>query len=117
MAYSKSVDKRAKSRLMRIRSRLKHNAVRPRVVVFRSLRHIYAQVIDHTNGSVLASCSSLEMETAGDKKAIAHTIGRELAQRIVQKGVSAATFDRGQYLYHGRVRALAQGLRDGGLTI
>ncbi len=89
-----------------------------RVSVFRSLRHIYAQVIDDSIGKTLVSCSSLDLENlSGDKKAIAQAIGFELAKRAQNKGITTAVFDRGSFLYHGRVKALAEGLRDGGLKI
>lgn len=117
MAYNKSVKKRTEKRAMRVRARIKKNAHHPRVVVFRSLKHIYAQIIDQSTGVVLASCSSLQLDASDNKTNIAHTIGKKLANQVIQQGVSAATFDRGHYLYHGRVRALAEGLREGGLNI
>lgn len=107
---------RCKRRVMRVRSKLSNSL--PRVSVFRSLNHIYAQVIDDQAQATLLSCSSLELDKlSGDKKAIAFGVGKELAKRAQAKGIQAAVFDRGGFLYHGRVKALADGLREGGLKI
>ena len=90
----------------------------PRVTVFRSLNHVYAQLIDDANAHTIVSCSSLELkDLTGDKKAVARSVGLALAEKIQGKGISAAVFDRGEFLYHGRVKALAEGLREGGLKI
>lgn len=89
----------------------------PRLSVFRSLNNIYAQLIDDVTHTTVACCSSLEIKPQGDKKEQARAVGLELAKRIKAKGIEAAKFDRGRYLYHGRLQALAEGLRDGGLTI
>ena len=94
---------------------------RPRLSVFRSGKHIYAQVIDDQAGRTLAAASSLEktlregMRTGADKQA-ASAVGRLLAERAVAAGVTAVVFDRGAYLYHGRVKALADAAREGGLA-
>lgn len=105
-------------RAERVRHQLKHSASRPRVSVHRSLKHIYAQLIDDASGKTLASASSyVTKDVTGDKKAIAHAVGIELAKRAQEKGVQKAYFDRGRFLYHGRVKELAEGLREGGLTI
>ncbi len=93
---------------------------RPRLSVFRSLKQIYAQVIDDTTGKTLVAASTLEPEVrqhvAGKKKhEAAAAVGEMLAQRARAKGLAAVVFDRGGYLYHGRVRALAEGARKGGL--
>ncbi len=118
MAINRKDIKRSKKRVLRVRSRVKKNGSLPRVSVFRSLNHIYAQIIDDVAHKTLASCSSLELkEAAGDKSAIAKAIGLELAQRAKKQGIAAAVFDRGGKLYHGRVKALAEGLREGGLNI
>ena len=109
---------RSKRRLSRVRFRVKSVCKSPRVAVFRSLKHIYAQIIDSTNGSVLAGCSSLERKAIkGDKKNMAKSIGLELSKRAKDKGINKLVFDRGRYLYHGRVQSLADGLRDGGIQI
>jgi len=105
-----------KRRALRVRS--KFGDLLPRVSVFRSLNHIYAQIIDDRAQKTLTSCSSLELEKAsGDKKAVAFAVGKELAQRAVAQGIEKVAFDRGRFLYHGRVKSLADGLRDGGLKI
>jgi len=116
-----SLEKKIKARLgrrkLRVRSRLLLSGL-PRISVFRSLNHIYAQIIDDTARKTLASYSSLELKKAvGDKKAIAFAVGKELAQKAASQGISAVVFDRGGFLYHGRVKSLADGLREGGLKI
>ncbi len=104
-------------RANRVRKRFKETD-RPRISVFRSLTHIYAQLIDDQTGKTLASCSSLVLkEMSGDKTARAHAVGKELAQRAKQAGVESAVFDRGRFKFHGRVKALAEGLREGGLQV
>jgi large subunit ribosomal protein L18 len=106
---------RAKRRALRVRHGLKKYGA-PRVSVFRSLKYIYAQIIDDVTGHTLASCSSLELKDVnGDKKTIAHTIGAELAKRAKEKNIEAVIFDRGRFHYHGRVKSLADGLREGGI--
>ena len=108
--------KLANRRAKRTRVRLKSTKAKPRVSVFRSAKHIYAQVIDDNAGKTLASYSSLNAkDVAGDKKAVAHAIGVELAKSAADKGITAIVFDRGPFIYHGRIQALAEGLREGGL--
>jgi large subunit ribosomal protein L18 len=88
--------------------------------VYRSNRHIYAQLVDDDAGRTVASASSVEADVrgaAGDKKAVAKVVGQLIAQRAKQAGVARAVFDRGGRLYHGRVRSLAEGAREGGLEI
>ena len=95
---------------------------RVRLSVFRSGRHIYAQVIDDTQGRTLAAASSLEKEmrdelrTGADREA-ATVVGKRVAQRALEAGVTKVVFDRGPYLYHGRVKALADAAREGGLQV
>jgi large subunit ribosomal protein L18 len=122
VAFGKKDRKRAKRRSMSVRSRLRdtrtNKVLLPRVSVFRSLNNIYAQIIDDVAHSTVVSCSSLELKnSAGDKSAVAKTVGLELAKRALEKGCAAVMFDRGRYLYHGRVKALAEGLREGGLKV
>jgi large subunit ribosomal protein L18 len=118
MSLEKKLMNRAERRVIRNRNKLKSKDMLPKVSVFRSLKHIYAQIIDMTEGKTIASCSSLEMkDLAGSKKEVAHSIGRELALRAKQQGIEKVIFDRGSYLYHGRVKELAQGLREGGLKV
>lgn len=93
-------------------------AGKPRVVVFRSLKHIYAQLIDDVAGKTLCSASTLNNPAvSGDKTACAKVVGQELAQKALQAGIVEVCFDRGRFLYHGRVAALADGLREGGLKV
>lgn len=118
MAVRKKDMKRTERRKLRVRSRLKNNTSLKRISVFRSLNNIYAQIIDDVTHATVVSCSSLEMkDIKGDKKVVAHAIGKELAKRAQEKGIVSAVFDRGACLYHGRVKSLADGLREGGLGI
>jgi len=94
--------------------------LRPRLSVFRSSKHIYAQIIDDQNGTTLASASSLESDLkslkTGADKAAAEAVGKLIAERAVKAGVTEVVFDRGGYLFHGRVKALADAAREGGLS-
>jgi large subunit ribosomal protein L18 len=109
-------------RRARLRYQLKvKGAGRPRLSVFRSGRHIYAQVIDDVAGRTVAAASTVEkdlrgeLKTGADKDA-ASTVGKLLAERAIAAGISAVVFDRGPFLYHGRVKALAEAAREGGLS-
>jgi large subunit ribosomal protein L18 len=128
MALTKSIGRgkaaaRASSRKrrhVRVRKKVTGSASRPRLAVHRSARHIFAQLIDDGAGHTLASASTLEAsirDVTGDKKARAHQVGQLLASRAKEAGISAAVFDRGGYAYHGRVAALADGAREGGLSL
>ena len=101
----------------RIRKRLKGATERPRLAVYRSLTHIYAQVIDDTAGHTIAAASSVEKNSAksGGNVAGAKAIGKLVAERAKEKGVTKVVFDRGGYQYHGRVKALADAAREAGL--
>jgi large subunit ribosomal protein L18 len=100
----------------RIREKLSGTGERPRLNVYRSLNHIYAQVIDDQKGETLASASSMAMKLkTGGNIAAAKEIGKAVAERAVAKGVKRVVFDRGGYLYHGRVKALADAAREAGL--
>ena len=104
----------------RIRLKLKGTNSRPRLCVFRSLNHIYAQVIDDSQGHTLVSASTLDPEIAGDKTEKSKTdeaalVGSMLAKRALNEGLKQVAFDRGGYKYHGRVKALAEAARQGGL--
>ncbi|HEX5948277.1 MAG TPA: 50S ribosomal protein L18 [Actinomycetota bacterium] len=104
----------------RVRKRIRGAADLPRLAVYRSNRHIYAQLVDDGAGRTVASASSIEAEVrkaAGDKTAVAKTVGQLIAQRAKQAGVERAVFDRGGRLYHGRVRSVAEGARQGGLQL
>ena len=101
----------------RIRRKLQGTAERPRLAVFRSVAHIYAQVIDDSKGRTVVAASSVEKaaKTNGGNVAAAKAIGRAIAQRAQEKGIKKVVFDRGGYQYHGRVKALADAAREGGL--
>jgi large subunit ribosomal protein L18 len=100
----------------RIRGKLAGTAERPRLNVYRSLNHIYAQVIDDQKGVTLASASSLALKLkTGGNVAAAKEIGKSVAEQAVAKGIKEVVFDRGGYLYHGRVKALADAAREAGL--
>jgi large subunit ribosomal protein L18 len=102
----------------RIRNRVAGSAERPRLAVFRSVNHIYAQVIDDSSGATLAAASTTEKDwkgRSGGNIAAAKEIGKAIAERAKEKGVSRVVFDRGGYIYHGRVRSLAEAAREAGL--
>ena len=115
-------DRRERIRL-RLRKKLSGDAARPRLAVFRSVAHIYVQAIDDASGTTVASASTTEAaikgqlgegERAGNIKGAA-AVGRVLAQRLKDKGITRVVFDRGGFLYHGRVRAVAEAAREAGL--
>jgi large subunit ribosomal protein L18 len=101
----------------RIRERVRGSADQPRLAVFRSINHIYAQVIDDKAGHTLAAASSADKsgKTNGGNIAGAKEVGRRVAERAKEKGITKVVFDRGGYLYHGRVKALADAAREAGL--
>ena len=101
----------------RVRGKISGTAERPRLCVFRSENHIYAQIIDDVTGNTLVSASSVEkgFEGKGGNVEAAKKIGATVAERALQKGIEEVVFDRGGYIYHGRVKALAEGAREGGL--
>jgi large subunit ribosomal protein L18 len=107
-------------RKLRIRRKISGTPERPRLSVFRSLNHIYAQVVDDVAGKTLAHCSTLAKDVkpqAGDvnKSEAAKLVGKTLAAQLKAKGITKIVFDRSGYLYHGRIKALAEGAREGGL--
>jgi large subunit ribosomal protein L18 len=105
-----------KKRQRSLRKRIEGTAERPRLVVFRSTRHIYAQVVNDTDNKTLAAVSDKKLEkTEGDKKARAKQVGAAIAQSCLDKGIDKVVFDRAGYKYHGRVSALADGARGAGL--
>jgi large subunit ribosomal protein L18 len=103
----------------RIRKRVSGTGERPRLAIFRSLSHIYAQVIDDEQGTTIASASTTEKdlrgETGGNIEA-ARRVGKAIAERAIEKGVESVVFDRGGFRYHGRVKALADAAREAGLN-
>ncbi len=110
-----------KRRHRRIRAKISGSAERPRLNIFRSLDHIYAQVIDDEAGHTLVSASTVDAKLAADmdgktKKEQAALVGKKLAERALAAGIDTVVFDRGGYRFHGRVKSLADGAREGGLT-
>jgi large subunit ribosomal protein L18 len=104
----------------RIRKKLEGTSERPRLNVYRSLNHIYAQVIDDSEGKTLAQASTIEGRTKGQRStggnvASAKDVGKRIAERAKEKGITKVVFDRGGYLYHGRIKALAEAAREAGL--
>ena len=101
----------------RIRNKISGTKECPRLNVFRSAKHIYAQIIDDATGVTLVSASTMEkgFEGSGSNKEAARKVGKMLAEKAVKNGVSEVVFDRGGYIYHGRVKELAEGAREGGL--
>jgi large subunit ribosomal protein L18 len=118
MSEHKKSKQKSRRRSFRVRQRIKRDTTLPRVSVFRSHKQIYAQIIDDARGVTIASCSSLVLKlSTGDKKEAAREVGKRLAQQAKDAHVVAVVFDRGRYLYHGRVREVAEGLREGGLQV
>ncbi len=107
-------------RHLRVRKRITGTAVRPRLVVNRSARHVFVQIVDDSQGLTVASASTLEADLRqfdGDKTAKAKRVGELVAQRAKQAGIEAVVFDRGGNKYHGRIAAVADGAREGGLAL
>ena len=116
----KGADAARKRRHLRVRKRIAGTAERPRLVVTRSSRHMVAQVVDDARGHTLASASTMEVDLRGldgDETAKARRVGELLAERARAAGVEAVVFDRGGNRYHGRVAAVADGAREGGLSL
>ena len=120
-----STNPRAAARIKRqarIRKKIKGTSERPRLSVFRSAKHVYAQVIDDSAGTTLATASSFEKDFKDqgkleNKKAAAQVVGKLVAQRALDKGISKVVFDRNGFLYHGRVKAISEGAREAGLKL
>ena len=107
-------------RHLRVRKKVSGTALRPRLVVSRSSRHVFVQIVDDTVGKTVASASTMEADLRsfeGDKTAKARKVGELLAERAKSAGVEAVVFDRGGNKYHGRVAAIAEGAREGGLAL
>ena len=118
LKIDKNADRR--KRHQRVRNKISGTAECPRLCVYRSLNHIYAQIIDDVNGNTLAACSTMEKDVKAliegkSKSEQAKIVGTELAKKAVAKGIENVVFDRGGYLYIGRVQSLADGAREGGL--
>ena len=103
----------------RVRGKISGTAERPRLDVFRSAKHIYAQIIDDVAGVTLVSASSMDkdFEGAGGNIEAATQVGQKIAEKALAKGISEVVFDRGGFVYHGRVKAVAEGAREGGLKL
>ena len=111
---------RKKARLkrhLRVRAKISGTAERPRLNVFRSAKHIYAQLIDDVAGVTLVSASTMDkdFDGYGGNKEAAREVGKMIAQKAAEKGITNVVFDRGGYIFHGRVKELAEGAREGGL--
>lgn len=120
MIIKKSSNKQRIKRHLRVRNHVSGTAERPRLNVFRSNTNMYAQIIDDTNGTTLVSASTLDKEikdkvSSCSNKEAAKEVGILVAKKAVEKGIKAVVFDRGGYIYHGRVESLAEGAREGGL--
>jgi large subunit ribosomal protein L18 len=120
MRLLKTITRQRKNRAHRVRNRVRGCEERPRLTVFRSNKHIYAQIIDDTAGRTLVACSTAEKtvcgaEENGGSQALAKKVGATLATRAIDKGIKQVCFDRGSYRYHGRVAALADAAREAGL--
>ncbi|PKN40248.1 MAG: 50S ribosomal protein L18 [Deltaproteobacteria bacterium HGW-Deltaproteobacteria-18] len=113
-----SRDEARKKRKMRIRKKINGTPERPRLVVFRSSKHIYAQIIDDLAGATLASASTLCLE--GDNIRLnvenAKLVGKKVAEEAIKKSITSVVFDRNGFVYHGRIKAVADGAREGGLN-
>jgi large subunit ribosomal protein L18 len=118
--HEKAILKQRRRRGLRVRKRIRGTSARPRLTVFRSHKHVYAQVIDDTSGRTLAAASTVDKDLRSDlkyggNKNAATTIGKAIAERAIAAGVKQVAFDRGACQYHGRVAALADAAREAGL--
>lgn len=104
------------TRKIRIRKTVKGTAERPRLCIYRSGRHMYAQVINDENGQTLVATSSLELKQKASGKQVAEMVGKEIAKKALAKNIKSLVFDRNGFIYHGRVKSLADGARAGGLN-
>ncbi len=120
MKNTKRIQHQRQVRAWRVRKRIRGSAARPRLTVFRSNKHIYAQIVDDQKGHSLVAASTAELGICpkgenGGNKAAAIKVGQALAVRALERGIKLVAFDRGRYRYHGRIAALADAARDGGL--
>ena len=121
MNHEKAISQQRQRRQFRVRNRIRGSAVRPRLTVFRSHKHVYAQVIDDGAGRTLAAASTVDKDLRdqvryGGNKAAAQAIGKVIAERALAVGIKQVAFDRGGCQYHGRVAALADAAREAGLS-
>jgi len=120
--HEKTINRQRKRRGYRVRNRIKRDSVRPRLAVFRSCKHIYAQVVDDREGRTLAAASTRDKDIReqigyGGNRAAAQAVGAAVARRALEAGVTQVAFDRREYKYHGRVAAMADAARDAGLDL
>ena len=120
MATKRERNNRRVMRHLRVRNKISGSSTRPRLAVFRSLKHVYAQIIDDTHGMTLASTSTLDQNNTAEKDGksktdISELVGTNMAKQAKKKGIKQVVFDRGGYKYHGRVKVLAEAARKGGL--
>jgi len=118
--HAKSINRQRRRRRFRVRNRIKHDSTRPRLSVFRSHKHVYAQVVDDNDGRTLAAASTLDEQLRGGSgyggnKDCAVAVGKAIAERAIAAGIKEVAFDRGEYKYHGRVAALGEAAREAGL--
>ncbi|HUY33981.1 MAG TPA: 50S ribosomal protein L18 [Pirellulales bacterium] len=121
MNHEKTILHQRRRRRFRVRNRVKRDATRPRLSVFRSHKHLYVQVIDDARGHTLAAASTTDNALTGDlsyggNKAAAQAVGKAIAQRALEAGIKEVAFDRREYQYHGRIAALADAAREAGLS-
>jgi len=117
MSLKRKMIQQRTRRSQRVHAKVRSVSHRARLSVFKSLKHFYAQVIDDAQGATMCACSTLAIKNiTGDKKARAHALGLELAKRAQEKGITEVVFDRGGFLYHGRIKEFAEGARAGGLV-
>ena len=122
MKHEKTIGKQRQRRGYRVRNRIKRDSTRPRLSVFRSGKHVYAQIIDDEQGRTLVAASTVDKELRGQvayggNKLAAQAVGEAIAKRALEAGVKQVAFDRREYKYHGRVAALADAARDAGLDL
>ena len=117
MVSRKDSNKQRLKRRRRVRGKISGTTQKPRLCVYRSLANISAQIIDDENGKTLVSASTYEAEFTGNggNKEAAKTVGKKIAERAAEKGITEVVFDRSGYIYHGRIQELAEGAREGGL--
>jgi large subunit ribosomal protein L18 len=120
--HEKTIGRQRARRGYRVRNRIKRDSVRPRLAVFRSSKHMYAQIIDDRQGRTLAAASTLDKDVReqigyGGNKLAAQAVGTAIARRALEAGVKQVAFDRREYKYHGRVAAVADAARDAGLDL
>jgi large subunit ribosomal protein L18 len=122
MKQAVTTSRQRQRRKFRVRNHLKRNATRPRLTVFRSHKHVYAQVIDDGEARTLVACSTQDKDVAGDigyggNQDAAKKVGKLLAERALKAGIKEVAFDRREYRFHGRVKALAEAAREAGLIL